>query len=100
MTGARSFCILRWLCLPGTHCLHQSRLDQKRLRIFPEGQMLGIPASMATLIENERGMRGGRREPPTLLPRDEAVFSAVDHQHRSREMRDRGQIVEVIAKEE
>src|SRR5580700_10394305 len=54
-----------------TRPLHQSRVDQKRLRILPKRQMFGVPASMPALIQPKRRMLGCHREALPLLPRDE-----------------------------
>jgi hypothetical protein len=55
---------------------------------------------MTAFIENEVAMLRRRRETPTLLPRDDLIISAMDHQYRSRKICDGRQIVEVIAKQE
>src|ERR1700691_492027 len=76
-----------------------SRIEKKWLRIFPKWEMVRVPASMPAIIEPKRGVSGCKREALTLFPRDELILAAVNDQHRTREVRERGQIVKMVSKQ-
>jgi hypothetical protein len=74
-------------------------LLKKRRRILPEGQAARIPAEVPAVVEPEGGVSGSRGEPLPLLPRNEPVVAAVNHQYRSGKGPHRLKAVEVIAQQ-
>jgi len=54
---------------------------------------------MPAIVEPKSGVRGCKCETPALFPRDELILSAMNHQHRTREVRERREIVEMVPKQ-
>jgi hypothetical protein len=77
-----------------------SRLQQNRGHVTPERQTLRIPTSMPAVIQAEGGVPRCGSEPQTLLPGNEPIVSAMNHQHGPRKTLRYRKVVEVIAQQE
>jgi hypothetical protein len=74
-----------------------SSLFQERRRVLPKRDMVRIPAPVSAIVQFENRVRGGGGEALTLLPGNELVVAAVDHEQRAGVVGHRVEAVEVVA---